>query len=129
VTLRGCTLAPLTRVYQEWRNRFRKISIDAFRTAYTHHEHLCMLEEEEKKRTVKQSWMHEIAKGTLIEHQMAMQLKMRGLLWCDSTRDHAHKRLLPRYLNASISIRKCLVLLELSADWFRAIFSRKLFRT
>jgi len=110
-TQKRCTPAPTTRTYIECARRFVTISIDEFRTSYTHHELGCTLQSVEIEKC--QSSPEGIAKyGPLTEAQMERRAKVRGLLALVSTTNDGKERMefVNRDFNAAIKIRRCAVL-------------------
>jgi len=104
------TSSPTTRVYKECARRFVTISVDEFRTSYTHHELGCRLQRVEMEKC---QWSpEEIAKyGPLTDEQMERMAKVRGLLALVSTTNDGKKRMefVNRDFNAAINIRRCAV--------------------
>jgi len=110
-TQKRCTPAATTRTYIECARRFVTISIDEFRTSYTHHELGCTLQSVEIEKC--QSSPEGIAKyGPLTEAQMERRAKVRGLLALVSTTNDGKERMefLNRDFNAAIKITICAVL-------------------
>jgi hypothetical protein len=99
--------SPLTRAYNECRNRYCAITPDAFETTYNHYEHKHRTKQVEHK-IVKRLWVHDLVYWKLTEPQIFEQSKVRGSLWSDSTCNRTCKHLLSRDLIASLKIRKYL---------------------
>jgi len=110
-TQKRCTPALTTRTYIECARRFVTISIDEFRTSYTHHELGCTLQSVEIEKC--RSSPEGIAKyGPLTEAQMERRAKVRGLLALVSTTNDGTERMefVNRDFNAAIKITTCAVL-------------------
>lgn len=76
----GCGLASSTSADNASRNRFCTIPINALRTAGTYHTHSWTTKPIEKN-SVKQSRIHKVKYGALIEHHMIRSSNLRHLVW------------------------------------------------
>jgi len=111
MTQKGTTPAPTTRTYKECAWRFVTVTVDEFRTSYTHHELGCTLQRVEMEKC--QRSPEDIKKyGPLTEEQMERRAKVRGLLALVSTTTNGKKcmEFVNRDFNAAIYRRRCAVL-------------------
>jgi len=123
MTQKGTTPAPKTRTYKECARRFVTVTVDEFRTSYTHHELGCTLQRVEMEKC--QRSPEDIKKyGPLTEEQMERRAKVRGLLALVSTTNDGKKRMefVNLDFNAAINVRRCAVLESRPPEWTRKNF-------
>jgi hypothetical protein len=123
MTQKGTTPAPTTRTYKECAWRFVTVTVDEFRTSYTHHELGCTLQRVEMEKC--QRSPEDIKKyGPLTEEQMERRAKVRGLLALVSTTNDGKKRMefVNLDFNAAINVRRCAVLESRPPEWTRKNF-------
>jgi len=120
VAMKGSTPAPSSRAFRECQRRFVTVSVEEFRSTYTHAETGQVLAQV-GKRVRPRSRMQQMLYGQETRRQVSKRSKVRGLLWCDSTSE-AREHFLNRDLNAAANIRRCLIFSERPVELRRETF-------